>query len=1030
MLGKNEKGKADVFAQIAQQGMNFGGKDLIVPTPPENNNVILPLYSDESGKRVYPDKMSTEEELLKELERQRKLYEPFMQNLAPSHRDYRKKIYLREFQHRLQTNDDEKDFLNVLLGKGQWNTVKIPHFGGPIGKHTAYYRTTFMLSDDDFENNAVFAYFKAVDYKAHIFINNSYIGSHEGFFAPFDFDITAKAHVGENTIVVICENDYVHSMGGDKIYAATGVGYDDPQVGWHHCPPGMGIYQDCYIETRPTVHIQDICVRPIIEENRAVCQYEVYNCGTESRELSYKISVYGQNFEETVFCDYLHKPTSVYECGLGDAPTIAERITNGTYNQGFALPTKKSINTFEFDFDIPNTKLWEPSAPYLYRIVIKIIDENGNEIDAMSRHFGMRSFTQDTECEGKKGSFYLNGKRIKLRGANTMGHEQQCVFKKDFDQLRDDILLAKICNMNFLRITQRPVETEVYDYLDMLGLMAQTDLPLFGCFRRNQFCEGIRQAEEMEHLVRSHPCCIIDSYINEPFPNANNSPNTCVNRKSLEKFFDACDIVIHEQNPDRVIKGVDGDYDPPSKYLPDNHCYPGWYNGHGIEMGKLYKGYWMPVKPGWYYGCGEYGSEGLDPACVMKKYYPKDWLPQNAEEEKTWTPVRIIRSQTGLFYYFFYEKPKSFDAWIDDSREHQRWATKIMTEAYRRNPDVITFAIHLFIDAFPSGWMKSIMDCERRPKPAYFAYSDALSPVMVSLRSDRHTLFSGEEASWEAWISNDGDAIENATLCYQVEKSDGTVLFSGKYKISSAELSSEIAGNIKFIAPDVSDREVFKITLGLFDENDTLIHYNTENITVFEPTPLLNGTATIIGDFGCKAQILAEDMGLTVSFDESLNKNSLILIDDYSKYLSCADKIEAAVADGAKAIFTELPNGNYTLFGSSFEVKACSMQPVNFVARDTGHKYVEGFDKKDFRNWYDKSCDYITPILDNTLFTDDFVPILTSGNTDNSKTWNTAIAACEKAYGNGFVAICNVKLSGRTNENPVAQRFAKKLLTL
>ena len=60
MLGKNEKGKADVFAQIAQQGMNFGGKDLIVPTPPENNNVILPLYSDESGKRVYPDKMSTE----------------------------------------------------------------------------------------------------------------------------------------------------------------------------------------------------------------------------------------------------------------------------------------------------------------------------------------------------------------------------------------------------------------------------------------------------------------------------------------------------------------------------------------------------------------------------------------------------------------------------------------------------------------------------------------------------------------------------------------------------------------------------------------------------------------------------------------------------------------------------------------------------------------------------------------------------------------------------------------------------------
>ena len=43
-------------------------------------------------------------------------------------------------------------------------------------------------------------------------------------------------------------------------------------------------------------------------------------------------------------------------------------------------------------------------------------------------------------------------------------------------------------------------------------------------------------------------------------------------------------------NPDRVIKHVDGDYDPPSDTLPDNHCYCGWYNGHGLELGKLHRG--------------------------------------------------------------------------------------------------------------------------------------------------------------------------------------------------------------------------------------------------------------------------------------------------------------------------------------------------------------------------------------------------------------------------------------------------------
>ena len=41
-----------------------------------------------------------------------------------------------------------------------------------------------------------------------------------------------------------------------------------------------------------------------------------------------------------------------------------------------------------------------------------------------------------------------------------------------------------------------------------------------------------------------------------------------------------------------------------------------------------------------------------------------------------------------------------------------------MTEAFRRDDRMNTFAIHLFIDAFPAGWMKTIMDVERHPKPA------------------------------------------------------------------------------------------------------------------------------------------------------------------------------------------------------------------------------------------------------------------------------------------------------------------------
>ena len=79
-----------------------------------------------------------------------------------------------------------------------------------------------------------------------------------------------------------------------------------------------------------------------------------------------------------------------------------------------------------------------------------------------------------------------------------------------------------------------------------------------------------------------------------------------------------------------------------------------WYNGHGIDMGRVYRGYWLGVADGWYYGCGEYGAEGLDPVSLMRRRYPAEWLPQTPEEEKGWTPDRIVNSQSGDMSYFVF----------------------------------------------------------------------------------------------------------------------------------------------------------------------------------------------------------------------------------------------------------------------------------------------------------------------------------------------------------------------------------------
>ena len=143
-------------------------------------------------------------------------------------------------------------------------------------------------------------------------------------------------------------------------------------------------------------------------------------------------------------------------------------------------------NEYRYQIPMEEFRLWSPDTPYLYGAVCTM-KKDGEIVSQACRHFGMRKFVSDETTE-PKGKFFLNNEPVLLRGANEMGHLQQCVMNGDFDQLRDDILIAKLCNMNYYRLTQRPVQEEIYDYMDMLGMMNQSDLPLFSTLRRNQAC--------------------------------------------------------------------------------------------------------------------------------------------------------------------------------------------------------------------------------------------------------------------------------------------------------------------------------------------------------------------------------------------------------------------------------------------------------------------------------------------------------------------------------------------------------------
>lgn len=947
----------DIFAQIAANGIG-GREELLCDPQPikfEKKAVVL-------DQKITPfeieKKIRTKEELDQELAEMRMTYAPFLRNLAPELESFKKVIKLDKF---------------LLNGE----EITIPHYAGPLGNQKQVYTTTFESEIDAKETKGQAAYicFQGADYYAVVYVNDVCVGTHEGFFSPFEFEITGAIKEGINTVQVDLYNDYIYvgnafatqeKCEGDKLYAATGPGWDDPKEGWHHCPAGMGIYNDVTVEFRNRVNITELYIRPL--ENEAEVWVELENADYKDKDVVVSVSIYGQNFEETVVEDYQYIPETLKTVGRGDSLTEAQ--VKDQIGKGIPMPLKHGKNIYKIPVKIENPKVWDLDTPYLYQAQVKV-SYDGKVSDTAKQQFGMRKFVQDTEgnmeCGGKadssmKGMFYLNGRKIRLRGANTMGFEQQDVMRGDYEQLIDDILLAKLCNMNFLRLTQRPVQNAIYEYCDRLGLMTQSDLPLFGCMRRTKLCEGVRQAEEMERLVRKHPCNVVVSYINEPFPNANNEPHRHLNREELEQFFTMCDIAVHMQNPDRVIKHVDGDYDPPTEGLPDNHCYPMWYNGHGIDIGKLNKGYWLSVKPGWYYGCGEYGAEGLDFCDVMREEYPKEWI------QEPFDPGNIVRAQTGDFHYFFYDTQDTMEDWVKKSHEFQAFATRMMTEAFRRDDRMISNAIHLFIDAWPSGWMKTIMDCRRNPKKAYFAYREALEPMMVSLRTDRYSYFAGETISIEGYICNDTQIRGDYRLKFE-SYVDGKPVGEKETSVTVKECGTVYAANAEMVVEDVTDRAEVVIRAILLDEKGKQITYNEIEVSVFT--------------------------------DVDIQENDDVVL------------------------IQNLPVGTHEIAGETVVVKPCGMLSVHFASRKTGHPAVAEFGEKDFSYWYDKEQDRITPLLDTTFTADGFTPILTSGNLDDSGKWSKVFACAEKVYEGKRYVICQLNLR---LENPVAKRFLRNVL--
>ena len=921
-------------------------------------------------------------------------YRPFLEKHTPPPALQRPALELKEFDFRFETEAD-RDFASVLAGAGDWERVTIPDYRGPVGKWTGFYRRTFSYPRPANPDQHVFLRFAGVDYIAKVTLNNRFVGAHEGFFAPFEFDVTPFLEWDkENVLLVEVQNDIptigIEDWGipedGDKIYAATGPGWDDPLVGWHHCPPGAGIYQRVVLEERAPLFVHSLFVRPDIDGGKIEAWVEVYNSLKTNQAFHLNLSVHPRNFE------------------AGSLAEIPCRVN----------PAGPGLNTYRLVLPLPNFRLWSPDEPWLYdlRAALSWDDQLQDQKDCT---FGMRKFHMDESAQ-PKGALFLNNQPIFLRGANEMGHLQQCVMRGDDEQLIEDILIAKLANMNYYRITQRPVQDEIYSAFDCLGMLQQCDLPLFGYLRRNQWNEAVRQSGEMERLIRSHPSSIMVSFINEPFPIGRQDEEVAfvsyddkghrhLYRDELEAFFVAARKAIYVENPDRVVKNVEGDYNPPTaEGLSDFHCYPLWYTNHAIPIGKLYRGYLPAIKNGWRTGCGEYGTEGLDNYQLMRARYPQGWLPE--QDDLPWNPDKIVRSQTFSMHGDWFEEQNRIQDWIRASQRHQAFATQFITDALRRRADlVVSTAIHLLIDAWPSGWMKTLVGVDRLPKPSYFAFQKSLEPLRVHLRCDRWKAYSAETLAVEAWVLNDTPAdLPGCTLVATIRDAQ-TIYGSFELALDVPAVQATQAGLISFSVPGVADRGVFYVDATLLDGQGHPINSERLCLEAFAPLPTAAQAAT--------------------------QGEGSVLFCPAADFLRNQADFASRAAAGARVIVQLDTPGQFDFNGLKINVK--EMNGIFFLGRDPSDILTRDFQADDFSFWYNQDKDYLDFLSSHYLECDELSPLLFSyqkpGFTEFARGWKRKLPVVAKmAWGKGELIFSALALAGRLGCNPILDRFLQKAL--
>ena len=622
--------------------------------------------------------------------------------------------------------------------------------------------------------------FDGLDYCCEVYVNGTRVCSHIGMYGTVNIAVTPYLHSGKNRIWVVF---YLTEEMRDPAKRHYGLKCPNSYK-WDAAPRmlTMGIWDSVSLLEKESSYVKDYHITSRIVEDNAKIQIRLERAGA---------------------------------VGAG---SLAVRFAQREFFFELGEKAKECVS-----FLIERPRLWYPhdlGEPYLYEVEIILRDQNGQELDHIHTHHGIRSLqmmhSKGSDAQLAPLQVSCNGTPVFIKGVNMVPLD---VFPATIDRERYESFLQLLCEggVNLVRIWGGGLTEKdcFYDLCDQMGILVWQDFPQC-CENPPETGEYLRLLEDQARRIvlrlRNHCSVLLYCGGNELYVDWSRLKDGGERGEAL-----ACEIkdLLTPFHTDTYMAGADG-YDEMAlklladicRELDDTRIYhissplEGEGEVHGPWGYDLRKGdqryrtfdgsfyeFWNTFRAVLYSEAGCSGMANEDQYCSVipadqqwpvQKSSPSLWF-HNAfgaawGSQDQWLDVQMVER--------FFGRTGSLPDMIWASQFLQAEGIRyIIEECRRKKPDCSGVMIWAVNETWPNAASLSLLNYDLKPKAAYYAMKQSFRRNLASLRYD-HVLYE-DTLTCGLWVEL-ADAPKPLTLNWKFYRLDGSVIRQGAFHALTA----------------------------------------------------------------------------------------------------------------------------------------------------------------------------------------------------------------------------------------------------